>query len=145
MTEPRPDTPDHIAISKSNGIQIDWKDGHHSSYDVVYLRDSCPCAGCTGSHGTEPRKKSSEAPPNPFQMFQPRMKMLSMNPWETMLCAFPGMTATARVSTPGPTFAPSARAQPARRRKAEPAGLLCPAESPSWKMKPNWLPLSNTI
>ena len=80
MTEPRPDTPDHIAISKSNGIQIDWKDGHHSSYDVVYLRDSCPCAGCTGSHGTEPRKKSSEAPPNPFQMFQPRMKMLSVEP-----------------------------------------------------------------
>lgn len=71
----RPD-PEHIAISKSKGIEIDWKDGHHSSYGVEYLRDWCPCAGCTGSHGTEPRKKSTEAPANPFQMFTPATKML---------------------------------------------------------------------
>ncbi len=24
--------PEHIAISKSKGIKIDWKDGHHSEY-----------------------------------------------------------------------------------------------------------------
>ena len=40
--------PEHIAISKSKGIEIDWKDGHHSSYGVAYLRDECPCAVCTG-------------------------------------------------------------------------------------------------
>ena len=48
--------PEHIAISKSKGIEIDWKDGHHSSYGVAYLRDECPCAVCTGAHGTEPQK-----------------------------------------------------------------------------------------
>ena len=26
--------PEHIAISKSKGIKIDWKDGHHSEYDT---------------------------------------------------------------------------------------------------------------
>ena len=31
--------PEHIAVSKSKGIEIDWKDGHHSSYDLEYLRN----------------------------------------------------------------------------------------------------------
>ncbi|MDE3196843.1 MAG: DUF971 domain-containing protein [Acidobacteriota bacterium] len=73
--------PEHIAISKSKGIEIDWKDGHHSSYDTVYLRDECPCAECTGAHGTEPRPKESAqpaAPANPFQMYKPKPKMLSI-------------------------------------------------------------------
>lgn len=64
--------PEHIAISKSRGIHIDWKDAHHSSYDLVYLRDHCPCASCTGAHGTKPRPKTSE---NPFKMFAPKLKM----------------------------------------------------------------------
>ncbi len=75
--------PEHIAISKSKGIEIDWKDGHHSSYGVEYLRDWCPCASCTGSHGTEPRAKITEqpaAPASPFQMFTPRLKMNSIEP-----------------------------------------------------------------
>ena len=41
--------PEHIAISKSKGIKIDWKDGHHSDYGLTYLRDKCPCATCTGA------------------------------------------------------------------------------------------------
>ena len=41
--------PEHIAVSKSKGIEIDWKDGHHSSYGASYLRDWCPCATCTGA------------------------------------------------------------------------------------------------
>lgn len=73
-------TPEHIAISKSKGIIIDWKGGHQSNYDVVYLRDWCPCAGCTGSHGTTPRPKASNSEPNPFQMFQARLKMLAVEP-----------------------------------------------------------------
>jgi DUF971 family protein len=71
--------PEHIAISKSKGIQIDWKDGHHSQYALPYLRDRCPCATCTGAHGTEPQKSSYSAPQNsPFQMFQPTLKMLNV-------------------------------------------------------------------
>jgi DUF971 family protein len=70
--------PEHIAISKSKGIQIDWKDGHHSKYSLGYLRDECPCATCTGAHGTEPRKSDYSAPAAPFQMFKPTLKMLNV-------------------------------------------------------------------
>ena len=67
-----PDRPEHIAISKSKGIKIDWKDGHHSDYELGYLRDECPCATCTGAHGTAPQKTNYAAPEaaTRFQMFQ---------------------------------------------------------------------------
>ena len=66
--------PEHIAISKSKGIKIDWKDGHHSEYGLEYLRDKCPCASCTGAHGTEPQK-TRYSKPDPFPMYKPRLKM----------------------------------------------------------------------
>jgi len=69
--------PEHIAISKSKGIQIDWKDGHHSVYPLVYLRDKCPCASCTGAHGTPPRQPEAA---NAFPMFQPALKMEAVEP-----------------------------------------------------------------
>ena len=73
--------PEHIAISRSKGIEIDWKDGHHSSYPVGYLRDECPCATCTGAHGTVPKKTGYSNPASsPFQMFQPVLKMLGVEP-----------------------------------------------------------------
>ncbi len=40
--------PEHIAISKSTGIKIDWRDGHASDYPLAHLRDHCPCATCMG-------------------------------------------------------------------------------------------------
>jgi DUF971 family protein len=69
--------PEHIAISKSKGIKIDWKDGHASDYGLVYLRDKCPCATCTGAHGTPPRQPEAS---NPFPMFKPTLKMLNAEP-----------------------------------------------------------------
>lgn len=71
--------PEHIAISKSTGIKIDWRDGHHSDFSLAYLRDECPCATCTGAHGTEPQK-SNYSNPNPFPMFKPALKMNSVEP-----------------------------------------------------------------
>src|SRR5438105_3014237 len=74
--------PEHIAISKSKGIKIYWKDGHHSEYGLTYLRDKCPCAQCTGAHGTPPRQPESgmAAGSNPFPMFKPALKMLGVEP-----------------------------------------------------------------
>jgi DUF971 family protein len=69
--------PEHIAISKSKGVKIDWKDGHASDYPLVYLRDKCPCATCTGAHGTPPRQPEAT---NPFPMFKPTLKMLNAEP-----------------------------------------------------------------
>ena len=75
--------PEHIAISKSKGIRIDWKDRHHSEYPLAYLRDECPCASCTGAHGTEPQKSSYAAPAagsakDPFPMYKPTLRMLNV-------------------------------------------------------------------
>ncbi len=74
--------PEHIAISKSKGIRIDWKDGHHSEYRLGWLRDECPCATCTGAHGTEPQRTahSDPSPASPFPMFKAALKMLTVEP-----------------------------------------------------------------
>lgn len=79
--------PEHIAISKSKGIEIDWKDGQHSSFGLAFLRDNCPCAVCTGAHGTVPQRTNYQAtstpvadPANPFKIYQPAVKMLSVEP-----------------------------------------------------------------
>jgi DUF971 family protein len=73
--------PEHIAISKSKGITIDWKDGHHSEYSCEYLRDECPCATCTGAHGTTPQKSDYSQPQsNPFALYKAKVKMTAVEP-----------------------------------------------------------------
>lgn len=76
-TEMASTDPEHIAISKSKGIRIDWKDGHLSSYELPYLREQCPCATCTGAHGTPPTTHPSVSP---FQMYKPVLKMVNAEP-----------------------------------------------------------------
>ena len=71
--------PEHIAISKSKGIKIDWKDGHRSEYGLEYLRAKCPCASCTGAHGTK-STATPEPDANPFQMYKPALKMNGVEP-----------------------------------------------------------------
>ncbi|MCX6590392.1 MAG: DUF971 domain-containing protein [Acidobacteria bacterium] len=79
-----PADPEHIAISKSRGIAIDWKDGHHADYPLALLRDECPCATCTGAHGTPPQRSNYQeaAPPaaSPFQMYKPALRINSVEP-----------------------------------------------------------------
>jgi len=69
--------PEHIAVSKSTGLKIDWRDGHHSDYTLGYLRDECPCATCTGAHGTEPQKTNYRKQ-ELFPMYKPSLKMNSV-------------------------------------------------------------------
>jgi DUF971 family protein len=69
--------PEHIAISKSTGIKIDWQDGHASDYSLALLRDECPCAGCTGAHGTDPQR-TRYSKPELFPMYKPALKMESV-------------------------------------------------------------------
>lgn len=69
--------PEHIAISKSSGIKIDWKDGHRSEYGLSYLRENCPCATCAGTHGRPTTKPDNS---NPFQMYKPVLKMIGVEP-----------------------------------------------------------------
>ena len=68
--------PEHIAISKSRGIKIDWADGHRSDFPLAHLRDNCPCATCTGAEGGVAQKTSYSAEDkNPFKMYQPKLRM----------------------------------------------------------------------
>ena len=105
--------PEHIAISKSGGIKIDWKDGHHSDYPLLYLRDKCPCAGCTGAHGTPPRQAEAA---NPLQMYKPVLKMLGAEQVGNYAIRINGATATTPAFTPTSIFGKSASAASARRR-----------------------------
>ena len=68
--------PKNIEVSLSSGVQIDWKDGHHSDYALQYLRDHCPCATCTNAHGPPP----AAAPAAPFQMYKKALKMDGVEP-----------------------------------------------------------------
>jgi DUF971 family protein len=77
--EPITIDPEHIAISKSKGVKIDWRDRHHSEYDLRYLRDHCPCAQCKGAHGTPPAK-TQQNPSNPLQLFKPTLKIDEVEP-----------------------------------------------------------------
>ena len=70
--------PEHVAVSKSKGIAIDWRGGHHSQFTLAQLRDNCPCASCTGAHGTPPQK--TDLATNPFQMYQAALKILELEP-----------------------------------------------------------------
>jgi DUF971 family protein len=40
--------PAHVRVNKTTGtgLEIDWKDGHKSSWTFAWLRDACPCATC---------------------------------------------------------------------------------------------------
>jgi len=46
--------------TEGTGLEIDWKDGHHSSWNFAWLRYACPCATCL-----DEREKSGRVPGEP--------------------------------------------------------------------------------
>jgi len=71
-----------VNLSTGTGVDIEWKDGHRSSYSFAYLRDACPCALCdderskSGRRAGEPVKSAPAALP----MFKPTAKPTSAEP-----------------------------------------------------------------
>jgi DUF971 family protein len=75
-------TPLKVRVKKTEGtgVEIDWRDGHHSSWNFRWLRDACPCATCheerdaNGRKPGEPKPKPQtllamyEAPPRPVEV-----------------------------------------------------------------------------
>ena len=55
-------TPVKVRVKKTEGtgVEIDWKDGHHSSWNFPWLRNACPCATCH-----EAREKEDRIPGEP--------------------------------------------------------------------------------
>ena len=39
-------TPVHLNLKKDEKLDIQWQDGHQSSYSIALLRTMCPCALC---------------------------------------------------------------------------------------------------
>lgn len=56
--------PKSIKVHRTSGtgMEVDWKDGHHSTYTFTFLRDACPCALCT-----EEREKDHRQPGDPLK------------------------------------------------------------------------------
>jgi DUF971 family protein len=46
-----------VKQSEGTGVEIDWRDGHKSSWSFRWLRDACPCATCN-----DEREKSGREP-----------------------------------------------------------------------------------
>src|ERR1700739_463652 len=68
-----------VNLTSGTGMEIEWRDGHRSTYSFPYLRDACPCALCE-----EERSKSGRSPGDPpklapgaLPMFKPTAKPVS--------------------------------------------------------------------
>lgn len=46
MTTQSKPFPVGMALGPGRSLEIDWSDGHHSSFPPRYLRERCRCAGC---------------------------------------------------------------------------------------------------
>lgn len=63
--------PARVRVHKTEGtgMEIEWKDGHHSHWSFTWLRAACPCATCYEEREQdhrqpgEPRKKAAELLP----------------------------------------------------------------------------------
>ena len=57
-------TPLKVRVKKSEGtgVEIDWRDGHHSSWSFRWLRDACPCATCHEEREAAGRKPGEAKP-----------------------------------------------------------------------------------
>jgi DUF971 family protein len=65
-----------VNLTSGSGVDIEWTDGHQSSYTFPFLRNACPCAMCN-----EEREKSGRLPgeaiapkPGELPMFKPAAK-----------------------------------------------------------------------
>jgi len=68
-----------VHLTSGEGLQIEWKDGHRSSYTFKFLRDACPCALCEDERGKSGRKRGApeKAAPGTLPIFKPAIKALS--------------------------------------------------------------------
>jgi DUF971 family protein len=51
-----------VLLSEGKGLEIDWTDGHKSSWSFAWLREACPCATCIEQRSLEDRKPGQSKP-----------------------------------------------------------------------------------
>lgn len=68
-----------VLLTEGKGLEIDWADGHRSSWSFPWLRNACPCATCVeerklqGRRAGQPLAKPAELLP----MYAPPVKPAS--------------------------------------------------------------------
>ena len=69
--------PKSVKVHKSTGtgMDIEWKDGHRSTYTFPYLRNACPCALCNDEREKEGRQPGD--PPKPVAGALPLFKAMA--------------------------------------------------------------------
>jgi DUF971 family protein len=71
-----------VNMTTGTGMDIEWKDGHSSSYSFVFLRDACPCALCDEERG-KTRRRPGDPPKlaaGALPMFKPMAKPDTVEP-----------------------------------------------------------------
>jgi DUF971 family protein len=65
-----------VHLTSGEGVDIEWKDGHLSSYTFPYLRDACPCALCDEERGQSGREAGQpvKLKPGELPMFKPAVR-----------------------------------------------------------------------
>jgi len=68
-----------VNLTAGTGVEIEWKNGHRSTYSFAFLRDACPCALCDEERGKSGRKPGEppQTAPGALPMFKPAVKALS--------------------------------------------------------------------
>jgi DUF971 family protein len=57
-----------VNLTTGTGVEIEWKDGHRSSYSFQFLRDACPCAVCDDERGKDDRQPGQPPPTRPGEL-----------------------------------------------------------------------------
>jgi DUF971 family protein len=71
-----------VNVTAGTGVDIEWTDGHRSSYSFVFLRDACPCALCDEER-TKTKRQPGDPPklaPGALPMFKAAAKPESVEP-----------------------------------------------------------------
>jgi len=51
-----------VLLTEGKGLEIDWSDGHNSTWNFAWLRNACPCATCIDERKAEGRKAGQPKP-----------------------------------------------------------------------------------
>ena len=76
--------PVKVRVHKTDGkgMEIDWKDGHHSAWAFAWLRNACPCATCNEERRADGRQPGAPkaAPKNLLPMYEPPARPQTVTP-----------------------------------------------------------------
>jgi len=71
-----------VLLTEGKGLEIDWTDGHKSSWNFAWLRNACPCATCNEEREGSARKigQPPKAKPGTLPMYKEPARPLEISP-----------------------------------------------------------------